>query len=227
MNGIVQSNFWLRVPGTLINAARNSDGPSIDPLAYFDVAPTFVRNPVVDLIAANLIADPIDPTSGTTYLSWAALPASEPQFQLLSSGGLGDSAIWNPATASPIVQINGLFETALLDSQPEGSFRLAQNALGSQFKLFAATDGNGFLSLIGAFSAFGMANRTFSVNCWRSATVVKALPQFVSTPICSQLVWPVKAPGPKSISTVNRPLVTGPATTPPPLLALNSEKVKV
>ena len=57
------------------------------------------------------------------------------------------------------------------------------------------------------------------VNCWRGAKVVNVLTPLVSTPICNQLVAPVNTPGPKSISTVNRPLVTptallvtGPAT---------------
>ena len=38
--------------------------------------------------------------------------------------------------------------------------------------------------------------------------MVKVLPPLVRTPIYSQLFAPVKTPEPKSIVTVNRPLVT-------------------
>ena len=72
------------------------------------------------------------------------------------------------------------------------------------------------------------------VNCWRGVSVVKGLAPLVSTPISSQLVWPVNTPGPKSTSTVNRPLVTttallvtGPAMGTPPVLVLNSVKVRL
>src|SRR6266566_8383687 len=72
------------------------------------------------------------------------------------------------------------------------------------------------------------------VNCWRGASVVKLLAKLVSTPICNQLAAPVNTAGPKSICTVNRPLVamtplvtTGPATALPPLLVLNSQKARL
>src|ERR1039458_10885621 len=69
------------------------------------------------------------------------------------------------------------------------------------------------------------------VICWRGASAVTGRAPLVSTPICNQLVAPVNAPGPKSICTVNRPLVmntallvTGPAVATPVVLGPNSEK---
>ena len=46
------------------------------------------------------------------------------------------------------------------------------------------------------------------VSCCRGASVVKLPAPLVSTPISSQLVSPFQTPAPKSIITVNRPLVT-------------------
>lgn len=46
------------------------------------------------------------------------------------------------------------------------------------------------------------------VNGWSGFNVVNVLTPLLATPICNQLVWPVNAPAPKSISTVNKPLVT-------------------
>src|ERR1039457_1584323 len=69
---------------------------------------------------------------------------------------------------------------------------------------------------------------------WRGASVAKAVAPFVRTAISSQLDVPVKAPAPKSTSTVNTPLVTrtallvtGPAMATPLVLVVKSEKVRL
>ena len=75
-----------------------------------------------------------------------------------------------------------------------------------------------------------MANGT-GVSCWRGVKGMKLLaPVLVSTLISNQLVGPVNGSEPKSICTVNRPLltmtpllVTGPAMGEPPVLVMNSE----
>src|ERR1700677_1269412 len=64
------------------------------------------------------------------------------------------------------------------------------------------------------------------VNCWRGSSETKLLPPLVCTSRCSQLLPPRNAPGPKSTSIVNNPLLTatavlviGPTITLPPVSA--------
>ena len=71
-----------------------------------------------------------------------------------------------------------------------------------------------------AYSEYGTG-----VICWRGGNVRNAAPALVWIAISSQLLAPVKAAGPKSTAVVKKPLVkttaplvTGPASTVPPVL---------
>ena len=66
------------------------------------------------------------------------------------------------------------------------------------------------------------------ISGWRGDSVLKWFAPVVFTAISSQLPLPIKAPGPKSMVVVKRPLLTvvaefvsGPAMTPPAILVGN------
>ena len=159
----IRNNFWLTSPGTLVNVSGQATvNPSIDPFVFYDLAPVFGYVHSLFFVQP-FIYDPGDPFSGINHLSWPVLPATQPQFQLVSSPVLGPGANWTPAN-NPIIETNGQFLATVLGPQAQQYYRLRQNVASGQFHLFAAAGANGSLNPSGIFTNSGLGSQTFTAT---------------------------------------------------------------
>ncbi len=166
VNGILQNNFVLTSSGTLANLSGQAVAPSIDPFAFYDIAPVvWLKPPYIELIEwpRNPVPDPGDPFGGDPYMTWPALPATQPQLQLESSlWPSGPGANWAPATNNTIIQSNGEFLANILGRPAQQFYRLRQDVAGGRFNLFAAAAAHGLLSPSGIMSHAGLESQTFT-----------------------------------------------------------------
>ena len=160
----IQHDFWLSSPGSLVDLSGQPVAPSIDPFAFYDIAPIrLVHLPIVGIILP-FFYNPIDPYSGITHVSWPMLPQNQPQMQLLTAPSLAPGANWTVAPANTITQANGAFHATVLGPQAQQYYRLSQVLTGAQFNIFASADGNGALSPTGAVAVAAGQNQTFTAT---------------------------------------------------------------
>lgn len=163
VSGVINSNFWLATPGTLVDTNGNPVAYSIDPFFFYDIAPEFVRLPIFEFVPFWFL-DPSDPLKGITHVRWPVLPLSYPQFQLQSAPELLASGTgWRPAGVSPL-NINGMFSAPIAGTQAQQFFRLSQNVAGSQFNLFASADESGIIEPTGVTLKGGLQTQVFTAT---------------------------------------------------------------
>jgi hypothetical protein len=136
VSGTVTNNFTLSSPGTLVDLSHNSVAPSIDPFAFYDIAPGFIYLPVVEIVfpffynPIDPYFDPSDPYSGVTHVLWPVLPANQPPFQLVTSLSLASVANWALVPANLIAQANGASGAIIDGTQPQQFYRLRRDLTG-------------------------------------------------------------------------------------------------
>jgi uncharacterized repeat protein (TIGR01451 family) len=159
----VMSNFWLSTPGTLTNLPGSAVNYSIDPFFFYDIAPVFIRLPVLEYRPIFFI-DPSDPLHGTRHMGWPVLPPSYPQYRLEGSLKLGPGANWLPPSDLQILQNNGKFYASMGAGPPARFFRVSQDVASGQFNIFSATGGNGNLDPLGILPENGLQTQSFTAT---------------------------------------------------------------
>jgi uncharacterized repeat protein (TIGR01451 family) len=162
VGGTVKNYSWLSSPGTLDDGSGNglpgnSVAPSIDPFAFYDIAPSFIRAPLVGL-------EPSAMPAGGSKLSWPVMPTNEPQFQLQASAALGNDVGWNTVTGLMVLRTDGQFEAPLGGNEPQQFFRLGQDVRSGLFPLFSAAGAGGVISPQGVVQTAGTANQSFTAS---------------------------------------------------------------
>ena len=139
VGGILQSNFWLSSPGSLVDGNGYPVSPSMDPFFYYSVGGTLIG------LSTNKV-----------HLKTFATIYPQVKFQ---SGLLEAFA---DMSNNPPVLDNGELVLPYDRSQPLQFFRASQPATNAVFQIFASADANGTLSPMGIVMVPGTSNQTFT-----------------------------------------------------------------
>lgn len=170
VGGTTTNFISLSTTGTLVDHSGNPVASSIDPFVFYDIAPSEVYVPVVEIVLPffynpiDPYFDPSDPYSSITHVIWPVLPINQPQLQLQVSPSLGLAANWADVSAVSIVQANGAFGSVLDLTQSAQFYRLRRDLTGAQFNVFAAADANGQLNVTGVVNEQAGTSQTFTAT---------------------------------------------------------------